>query len=145
MTQHTRLAAILAAVAMVVLAVTLSPDAVRWVRTELPFANAGLGWLELKSVGMNATHVLLFFAAALVLACAMPGPGLVRAGLAALAAVAVIAVASEALQWLIPGRTPRLADIRDDLVGGAAGLALGLLLRALWRAWRSRRALAVRG
>jgi VanZ family protein len=68
----------------------------------------------------------------------MPGPGLVRAGLATLAAVAVIAVASEALQWIVPGRTPRLADVRDDLIGGLAGLALGLLLRAMLRAWRSR-------
>jgi len=107
---------------------------VRWLRTELPLANFGLGWLELKSVGINATHVALFFLVGLVMACALlPGAPLWRVGLLSLLLLAVIAVASEALQLWIPGRTARLVDIRDDLVGGGAGLVVGLCLRAVWR------------
>ncbi len=134
-----RILAPVSAVLLVVLAVSLSPDGVRWIRTELPWANFGLGWLELLSVNLNAIHVVLFFAVGLVMACALlPRGRLWRAGLASLLLLAVLAVASEAVQLGIPGRTPRWMDVRDDLLGGTAGVLLGLCLRALWRRWRSR-------
>jgi hypothetical protein len=133
-----RIFAILAAIGVVVLAVVLSPDEVRWIRTEVPFANFGMGWLELRSQGINATHVALFFLAALVLALALPGASLPRVGLVAMLAMAVIASLSEALQWLIPGRTPRLADVRDDLIGAVLGTLVGLVVRAAWRRWSAR-------
>lgn len=124
---------------LVILAAGLTPDSVRWIRTEVPGANYGMGWLELKSVGMNAPHVVLFFAVGIALALAiLPGRPLWRAGLAALLLLAAIAVASEAIQLAIPGRTPRLGDLRDDFAGGGAGLLIGLLLRAGWRYWRRR-------
>jgi len=134
MTRKWRTAVLVLAVLLVSLAVSLSPEGVRWLRTELPLANFGLGWLELKSVGVNATHVALFFLVGLVMACALlPGARLWRVGLLSLLLLAMIAVASEALQLWIPGRTARLLDIRDDLVGGVAGLLVGLCLRAVWR------------
>lgn len=129
-----RTAASLIAVLLVIVVVSLSPDSLRWLRTELPLANVGLGWLEVHSVAVNAVHVLLFFLVGMVLACALlPGTALWRVALAGLTLLAGVAVASEALQWLIPGRTSRLADVRDDLVGGIPGLILGLCLRSLWR------------
>lgn len=138
MKREWRAAAILAAVLVVVLAVSLSPDSLRWIRTELPWANFGLGWLELRSVNLNAIHLVLFFTVGLVMACALlPRGRLWRAGLASLLLLAVLAVASEAVQLGIPGRTPRWMDVRDDLLGGAVGVLLGLCLRALWRRWRS--------
>lgn len=133
------MATVVLVVLLVILGAGLTPDGVRWIRTEVPGANYGMGWLELKSVGLNAPHVALFFAVGIALALAMlPGRPLWRAGLASLGLLALIAVASEALQLAIPGRNPRLLDIRDDLVGGLAGLALGLCLRAGWRRWRSK-------
>lgn len=138
MTREWRTASILLVVLLVVVAVGLSPDGVRWIRAEVPLARYGLGWLELKSVSLNAIHVLLFFLVGLVTACALlPRGRLWRAGLASLLLLALIAVASEALQLGIPGRTPRWMDVRDDLLGGFAGLVLGLCLRACWRRWRS--------
>lgn len=135
-----RAAALLSALLLVIVAVGMSPDGVRWLRTELPGANYGLGFLELKSVSLNAIHVVLFFVVGLVAACALlPGRRLWVAGLASLLLLAVMAVASEALQLGIPGRTPRWMDVRDDLLGGAAGALLGLCLRAAWRWWLSRR------
>ena len=139
MSRSWRTATLVLAVLLVILAVGLTPDGVRWIRTEVPLANFGLGWLEMKSVGINATHVALFFAVGLVMACALlPGAALWRAGLACLGLLVLIAVASEALQLGSPGRTPRLVDIRDDLVGGGAVLVLGLCLRAGWRRWRAK-------
>ena len=139
MTREWRTASILLVVLLVVVAVGLSPDGVRWIRAEVPLARYGLGWLELKSSSLNATHVALFFLVGMVTACALlPGRQLWVAGLASLLLLAVMAVASEALQLGIPGRTPRLLDIRDDRVGGGVGLCLGLLLRAGWR-WRRHR------
>lgn len=133
------MASLVLVVLLVVIAAGLTPDGVRWLRTEVPGANYGMGWLELKSGVLNAPHVLLFFAVGVALALAMlPGRPILRAGLAALLLLAAIAVASEAVQLAIPGRTPRLTDIRDDLLGGIAGLSLGLLLRAAWRYWRRR-------
>lgn len=140
MTPEWRAATLAFAVLLVILAVGLTPDGVRWIRTEVPLANFGLGWLELKSVALNAPHVVLFFAVGLVVACALlPRASLWRVGLAGLLLLAVIAVASEALQLGVPGRTARLVDIRDDLVGGAVGLVLGLCLRAVWRWWHNRK------
>jgi hypothetical protein len=126
------------ALLLVTLAVGLSPDGVRWIRMEAPWVNAGLGWLELAMDGLNAVHVVLFFVVGLVMACAiLAGAGLSRVALVCSLLLAVIAVASEALQLGIPGRTPRLTDIRDDLLGGLAGIALGLCVRAAWRRCRS--------
>lgn len=141
MQREWRAAALVAALLVVLLAVTLSPDSLRWLRTELPWANFGLGWLELKSASLNAIHLVLFFVVGLVMACALlPRGRLWRAGLASLLLLGVIAVASEAVQLGIPGRTPRWLDVRDDLLGGAAGVLLGLCLRAAWRRWARRSA-----
>ena len=138
MTREWRTAALLAAFLLVMLTVSLSPDTLRWLRTALPWANFGLGWLELKSASLNAIHVVLFFVVGVVMACALlPGGRLWRAGLASLLLLVVVAVASEAVQLGIPGRTPRWMDVRDDLLGGVAGVVLGLCLRAFWRRWRA--------
>jgi VanZ family protein len=140
MKREWRAAALVLTLLLVIVAVGLTPDGVRWIRTEVPLANFGMGWLELQSVGINATHVALFFAVGLVMACALlPGRRLWRAGLCSLVLLVVIALASEALQLGIPGRTARLVDVRDDLLGGAVGVLLGLCLRTLWRRWRLRR------
>lgn len=133
-----RTAALVSVLLLVALAVSLSPDTLRWIRTQLPWANFALGWLELRSVSLNAIHLALFFGVGLVMACALlPRGRLWRAGLASLMLLAVLALASEAVQCGIPGRTPRWLDVRDDLLGGAVGVMLGLCLRALWRRWRS--------
>lgn len=139
MKREWRAIALVLALLAVVMAVSLSPDSLRWIRTEWPLANFWLGWLELRSGNLNAVHLVLFFAVGLVMACALlPGARLRRAALASLLLLVVIAVASEAVQLGIPGRTPRWLDVRDNLLGGTAGLLLGLCLRALWRRWRLR-------
>ena len=140
MTRRWRAVTLLLALLLVIVAVGLTPDGIRWIRTEVPFANYGLGWLELRSVGVNAVHAALFFAVGVVMALALlPGRRLSRVLLAGGVLLVLMALASEALQLGIPGRTPRWMDVRDDLMGGAAGMLLGLCLRALWRRWRSRR------
>jgi VanZ family protein len=134
MTRSWRTGAIVFALLLVVLAISLSPDSIRWLRTEVPLANLGLGWLELKSVRLNATHVALFFLVGLVVACALfPGMRLWRVGLLGLLLLLAISIATEAMQLVIPGRTARLSDIRDNMLGGVPGLLLGLALRAVWR------------
>lgn len=140
MKREGRFAALVAAIVLVIVAVSLSPETLRWLRTQLPWANFGLGWLELKSASLNAIHLVLFFGVGLVTACALlPRGRLWRAGLASLLLLGLVALASEAVQLGIPGRTPRWLDVRDDLLGGAAGVLVGLCLRAAWRRWWPRR------
>jgi VanZ family protein len=59
-----------------------------------------------------------------------------------MAGVLLAALASEVVQFWVPGRTPLWSDVRDDLVGGVVGVSLGAvsigLLRAIRRAWISR-------
>ena len=51
--------------------------------------------------------------------------------------VLATALASEFVQFWVPGRTPLWTDVRDDLIGGAAGVVLGLALLAGWRLART--------
>ena len=48
----------------------------------------------------------------------------------------MLAGGTELIQFLVPGRTPKLQDARDDLIGGAIGLLLGALLLGLTRVVR---------
>jgi hypothetical protein len=54
-----------------------------------------------------------------------------------MAGVLLAALASEVVQFWVPGRTPLWSDVRDDLVGGAVGISLGVvwvwLLRTIRR------------
>jgi VanZ family protein len=82
-------------------------------------------WVSAYQVLEPGLHMLSFLIlAALVMAARFPLRPL------ALAAILILyAAVTELMQWLVPGRTPSLADFYQDLFGLAAGTALIWLAR----------------
>ena len=111
---------------VVFVAMMLTSHAMAVLRIDIPRLSEAMSWLEVMDLPFDMDHVAFFsvmtFAARLLL------PGL-RWWWIALA-VAVLAGVTELIQFWVPGRTPKLLDARDDMVGGAAGLLVGALL--LW-------------
>jgi len=128
------LTALLLAVTALLVAVTLSPATMSWLRADHPLLGQPMNWLEGVSPRIGLVHVLLFAGIALPLALLWRGASWWMLGLALLA----FALGSELLQFAIPGRNPRVVDVRDDLLGAALGMALAFGLRALWRILDSR-------
>lgn len=112
------------AIFVLFIAVTLSSEAMSWLRSTYPVFNKPLSWMEHASPEFGLVHVLLFAVIAFLLRCLWRGarcwwPVATLAGLAA---------ATELAQFLIPGRNPRLSDLRDDLLGAALGFGLATLV-----------------
>jgi VanZ family protein len=78
-------------------------------------------------------HSLAFSAFGLFLTLADP-----KQWLRALAIVAVVALGLELLQYVAPGRHPRVEDAMIKLAAGVAGVVLSLLSMTVWT-WRRRR------
>ena len=114
-------------VIVVIIAVALPTDTLAWLRSEYWFFGRPLNWLEMSSPRIDLTHVILFAWVTLLLACLWPRAPLWRIGLPILA----LAVGSESLQFSVPGRSPLVSDLYDDLLGVAFGLALAAPLFAL--------------
>ena len=106
-------------------------------RVALPWFSHLINLVEAIHPGVDSTHVLMFLAVGVALVMALhhrdwpPRIGL------ALSGVLLAALASEFVQFWVPGRTPLWSDVRDDLVGGALGVCLGVMAAGAWR-WVSR-------
>lgn len=123
------------AVVLPVMAVLVPPSTMAWLRSDYVWFGRPLLWLDWYSTAwLDLTHVVLFAGITWCLACLWPRVAWWRFALLMLA----LGVVTEALQYGAPGRTPRLSDLLDDLVGVAAGLVLAFPLRA----WAQRRATA---
>ena len=117
-------------VALLVMA-ELSPRGMAWMRVNLEFFNwpmLRIEWLELRT-GLNIQHILVFAWIALLLRLGWPTsqwgwPWLLILGLG---------IFIELAQFLSPGRTPRLTDIRDDLLGAGIGWCVGGLVLGITR------------
>lgn len=125
-------ALVLVSTAATVLIMSLSSAAMAWLRVVCQPLSEAMSWLEGRDSILDLDHVAMFAVLALVW------------GLAAWAVrkrwllllLPVLAIATEVLQFVVPGRTPRLADVRDDLVGVALGWGVALLLIGIGRAFR---------
>ena len=133
-----RAAAVLRAVAvgllvvsvlLVVVAVVLPPGVLSWLRSDYWQLGRPLNWLDMTSSRIDLTHVVLFAWLSLLACCLWPRTPWWRIALPLLG----LAVATEILQWLVPGRTPRWGDVVDDLLGIACGLVLAVPIRWMLR------------
>ena len=128
-----RVAAVELLVAAVVVAMLLTSGQMSDLRRAVPPLSRAMSWLEGLPLPFDMDHVAVFAVLALVLRLLLPR---VRwwwllLGLASLAA------GTELLQFLTIGRTPKLLDARDDVVGAVAGLlaaACAIRLRGKVRA-----------
>jgi hypothetical protein len=134
MASTAQLLAVAALVAVVIVAMILSSRMMYELRVAVPPLSRAMSWLERLQTPFDMDHVAFFTVMVCLVRLILPR---VRWWWIAVV-VGVLAAGTELLQFWVPGRTPRLLDVRDDLLGGAIGLILGTCLLALWRALRER-------
>lgn len=118
-------------VAAVIVAVLLPADVLAWLRSDYyTWFGRPLNWLDDASTEyLDLTHVALFSGISLLVACLLPRVRVWRIVLWLL----LLAVATEVMQFWVPGREPKLSDVYDNLLGIALGLAVAMPLRWLRR------------
>ena len=108
-------------------AMTLTSHQMAALRFHIPRLSDAMNWLEFLQLPFDMDHVVFFsmitFAARLVLP-RLPWWWLMLA-------VASLAAGTELIQYWVPGRTPNLLDVRDDVIGGAFGLLSGSALQTI--------------
>ena len=122
---------LVAGVAAVMVAVMLPSDVLSWLRSDyyLWFGRP-LNWLDNASTPqLDLTHVAMFSGVSLLVACLWPRVQVWRIALCLM----LLAVATELAQFWVPGRTPKLTDVYDNLLGIALGVAVATPVRWLRR------------
>lgn len=116
-------------VAGVIVAVLLPSNVLSWLRSDYyPWIGRPLNWLDDASTPqLDLTHVAMFGAISLLVACLWPRVHAWRIALWLL----LLAVATEVVQFWVPGREPMLSDVYDNLLGIALGLAVATPVRWL--------------
>lgn len=117
---------VLGLLAVVFVAMMLTSHAMAVLRLSVPQLSEAMSWLETIDLPFDMDHVAFFTAitfAARMLLQRLRWWWIVLA-------VAALAASTEVIQYWVPGRTPKLLDARDDLVGGGIGLLTGDA--ALW-------------
>lgn len=141
--KHWRRVPLGVALVMLTVASILPASTMAMLRSRLPWFSEALNRIEGIFDGVTSTHVVMFLAIGLLLAWSLPRMRAWALVFVGLTIIAVLGVLSELVQFFVPGRTLRLSDVGADLVGGAAGLATGLVLRWIMIAglnhWRQRR------
>lgn len=127
-----RLGGTLLALSVLVVAVgTIVPaSAIGWLRSEVPTFALLWDWLDATLPLFNPLHVMLYAWIAILWRMLAPQWPRWRIPLA----LAAFGVVTEAMQCFAPGRTPRVSDVLNDVLGIAIGLAL---VAAIDRAKRS--------
>lgn len=121
----------------VVVAMLLTSGQMADLRVALPPLGHAMNWLEMQDTPFDLDHVVFFALVAMAARVLLPR----RPWWQLLLAFAVLAAGTELLQFGTVGRTPKLLDARDDLIGTGIGLALGAL--PLWCAGQAQRLLAL--
>ena len=113
----------------IVLVVALPNTTLAWLRSEYFWLGYSVGWVEELNPSWDTVHILLFavFGALAQLALPTVGP------LKLLSWIAVFSAASELLQFWAPGRTARLGDFAQDVLGALVGVFFIWALQAAWR------------
>ncbi len=115
---------------LAVVAVMLPSYTLAWLRSDYGWFGELMQWLdEASTPTFDMTHVVLFGGIAFLAACLWPRVAWWRIGFLFL----LLAVATELVQFWVPGRTPLVGDAWDDLVGVACGLVVALPIRWLLR------------
>ena len=126
------LAIVLALVVVVVVAMAFTSQQMSDLRYALPLLSNAMNWLESLSTRFDMDHVAFFTAVSCVFRVLVPR---LRWWWIALVVLAM-AAGTELMQFWVPGRTPKLLDVRDDVIGGGLGLLIGSGL--LWMVWMAR-------
>lgn len=115
-----------ALLALVVVVMALPSTSLASLRRFCPPLSRLLSWLEARSGSLDLDHVAFFALIGLLLGLLTPRAWRWRAALC----LPLIAAATEVMQYGVPGRTPRISDARDDILGAAIGWIVALVV--LW-------------
>jgi glycopeptide antibiotics resistance protein len=100
-----------------------------WVRSEIAWLSHLISRVEMLWPVVNTGHLLAFAMLGLLTRLALP-----RSRLSLIVLVyLVFSVVAELLQFYIPGRTPKVTDVRDNMAGLALGLVAASVLCWIWR------------
>jgi hypothetical protein len=129
-------------IALLVSALVLSMlpgPALAWLGQEMAWFK--LVWRALDGVRgpFDLPHVALFAAVGCGLSLTRRWPLCWRDGVRIWLALFACSLASEAAQAWVPGRDGHWLDVRDDMLGAALGIVVGMAVRGLWGWGRRRR------
>jgi hypothetical protein len=118
---------------VIVLVVAVPNTTLAWVRGDFRWIGRAVNWVEALRPGWDTVHILLFGVLGMLARLTLPRTPWPRL----LLGLTVFAATTEVLQFWAPGRTPRITDFAQDVVGAAMGVFLVLILQALWTRWHN--------
>ena len=133
------LVAVAGLLAMTFMAMALTSAQMSDLRVAVQPLSRAMNWLEGMDLPFDMDHVAFFGALTCLARLLLPR---VRWWWIALTVV-LLAGTTELMQFAVPGRTPKLSDARDDLIGGGIGLLIGSV--PLWLAKFTPRVLGLSG
>jgi len=116
-----RHAAVALLAAFAVLAMLLTSGQMADLRVALPPLSNAMSWLESLPLPLDMDHVAFFAMVAIGLRLVLPT---VRWG-CLLLLLTLLAAGTELMQFATVGRSPKLLDARDDMIGAGIGLLVG--------------------
>lgn len=111
-------------IVIVVVAISLPADAIRWMRVNIGVFHFVMGWVENARLQINLVHLVLFLALGFFARLTFRSTGTWQLTLW----ISIFSLGTEAFQLLIPGREARWEDLVVDIVAGMAGITIGRLL-----------------
>ena len=124
-------------IATIIVGVMLAPEQLSWMRVHWLLFNWPMLRIERLEtiVPLNIQHVLMFGWLSFLLRLTWRNASWKQL----FAVVAGLAIGTELLQVWLPGRDPRLSDVRDDLLGACLAWVLLTLLVGLRRKFATKR------
>jgi VanZ family protein len=129
-------------IAILLSALTLSllpGSALGWLTSEIPGFGSASQLLDSMREPFDLAHIALFAVAGLGLSLTRRWPLQWRDGVLVWLTLLACSLVSEAAQSFMPDRNGNWLDVRDDLIGAAIGIVVGMTLRATWARWAERR------
>jgi VanZ family protein len=114
---------------VIVLVVAVPNTTLAWLRSDFRWIGRAVNWVEALRPGWDTVHILLFGALGFIARLALPRAPMVWL----LTGLVVFSAVSEVLQFWAPGRTARLTDFAQDVLGAMLGVGLATALMLLWR------------
>ncbi len=109
--------ALVTSLLVVLVSVLLPNTTIAWMRDHWPWFNQPMLWIEDADSAMNLVHAVLFFVLGIAVRLALQTWGLRQVALGFL----MLGATTEWVQFLVPGRHPRMDDVLVDVAAGLVG------------------------
>ncbi len=102
---------------VVLVSVLLPNTTIAWMRNHWPWFNQPMLWIEDANSALNLVHAVLFLVLGIAVRLALQTWRLRQVALGFL----MLGATTEWVQFLVPGRHPRMDDVLVDVVAGLVG------------------------